>query len=415
MGWTERMNRLRTGKQRKDAMSRQLLSASHGGGEPYRGEQRDSACEVVPAIVLFGLLSGEARQRRATATASPDSAAGSGLRPIDQHALQALLDKTARELHVPGAVRPAAHTAGRVHGRLRHHAVGRADRPARVHPFPDRVDHQDDDVGGDPAAGPGGQAAARRPVSKYVPGVPERRQHHPRRAAGDAQRPVQTTPTPQRSRRAWTTTRPGCGRRRNCWPSRSRSRRISRPGTVRVQQHQLRAARPDHREGGRQAAGDGVPGPVVRAARHERTRCSPPATSNTIPEPYSHGYLYGSSSVVHVPARTRPTPRRCRPRRGRDAPAEGLHRHQPLLRLRGRGRHLHRRRSRHLDAGTGRRQGAQRQVPAHLAGQPEAGPTTASTTGTASTGFAGDTTTSISTAARLPATTRRRATTRSTS
>ena len=45
-----------------------------------------------------------ARPQRATAAASPDSAAGSGLRPITRTALQALLAETARELHVPGAV-----------------------------------------------------------------------------------------------------------------------------------------------------------------------------------------------------------------------------------------------------------------------------------------------------------------------
>ena len=46
---------------------------------------------------------------------------------------------------------------------------------------------------------------------------------------------------------------------------------------LRIQQHQLRAARPHRREGRWQAAGHGDAGPVVRAAGHDSTRCSPPA------------------------------------------------------------------------------------------------------------------------------------------
>jgi D-alanyl-D-alanine carboxypeptidase len=63
-----------------------------------------ASVKVVPAIVLLASLSGAALFGVATATAAPESAAGSGLRPIDQNSLQRLLAKTARELHVPGAV-----------------------------------------------------------------------------------------------------------------------------------------------------------------------------------------------------------------------------------------------------------------------------------------------------------------------
>ena len=49
------------------------------------------ALKVVPAILLLGLLSGAALLSASAATASPASAAGSGLRPIDRAALQALL------------------------------------------------------------------------------------------------------------------------------------------------------------------------------------------------------------------------------------------------------------------------------------------------------------------------------------
>ena len=113
----------------------------------------------------------------------------------------------------------------------------------------------------------------------------------------------------------------------------------------------------------------------------------PASTSNTIPEPYSHGYLYGGcsfSNLVDKPLPARPPSRGP----GRNPQARRLHRPEPFLRLGGRGRHLDRQRSRHLDPGTGRRQGAQRRLSAPVARQPAArgseqarGPTS---TGTAS-------------------------------
>ena len=58
----------------------------------------------------------------------------------------------------PRSGRGAQHTAGRLHRRVRHHRTRGAEPAGRGHPFPDRLEHQDDDVGGGPATGPGGQA-----------------------------------------------------------------------------------------------------------------------------------------------------------------------------------------------------------------------------------------------------------------
>ena len=58
----------------------------------------------VPAIVVFGVLCCRSSVGVAASAAASGSAAGSGLKPIDQHALQAMLNKTARELHLPGAL-----------------------------------------------------------------------------------------------------------------------------------------------------------------------------------------------------------------------------------------------------------------------------------------------------------------------
>ena len=83
-------------------MSCQLLST-----EPVAAASLRRASEfalLATAIFLLGLLSGVPVTGASTAAASPDDAAGSGLRPITQSALATLLAKTARELHVPGAV-----------------------------------------------------------------------------------------------------------------------------------------------------------------------------------------------------------------------------------------------------------------------------------------------------------------------
>ena len=60
--------------------------------------------KVVPTALLLGSLLGAASVDAPAATAAPGTAPGPALRPIDQSSLQHLLAKSARELHVPGAV-----------------------------------------------------------------------------------------------------------------------------------------------------------------------------------------------------------------------------------------------------------------------------------------------------------------------
>ena len=94
----------------------------------------------------------------------------------------------------------------------------------------------------------------------------------------------------------------------------------------------------------------------------------PASAVNTIPDPYSHGYLYGSSSValVGLPPYS-PEVQAAAP--GRHPPAQRLHGPEPFLCHGGRRRHLHRQRSRRLDPGTGCRPRAQRRISAPLARQ----------------------------------------------
>ena len=80
--------------------------------------------------------------------------------------------------------------------------------------------------------------------------------------------------------------------------------------------------------------------------------CFPPALRTRIPEPYSHGYLYGSSSVALVGTPPYPPEVQAAARAGTLLPNDYTE-SEPLLCRGGRGRHLHRQRSRHLDPGTG--------------------------------------------------------------
>ena len=129
----------------------------------------------------------------------------------------------------------------------------------------------------------------------------------------------------------------------------------------------------------------------------------PASTVNTIPEPYSHGYLYGSSSFVSN-GRTALLARRPGCGTSWHLLAEGLHGCEPFLR-RGRwGCHFHRQRSRHY--GSRHSSAARCSTPTINAdGSTACSPRTraspkAKNTGTASAKLAGDRTRFIFTAAR---------------
>ena len=79
----------------------------------------------------------------------------------------------------------------------------------------------------------------------------------------------------------------------------------------------------------------------------------PAITSNTLPDPYSHGYLYGGCSFSNLTGQAVPARHPGRGQ-GRNPQARRLHRPELFLRLGGRRRHLDRQRSRHMDPGTGR-------------------------------------------------------------
>ena len=90
------------------------------------------------------------------ACSRPGSTSGSSaLKPIDQAALQTMVDTTAKELLIPGAVVLLRTPEGEFTITLRHHPPRRDSATPRRYSLPDRLEYQDDDVCGNPAAGPG--------------------------------------------------------------------------------------------------------------------------------------------------------------------------------------------------------------------------------------------------------------------
>ena len=189
----------------------------------------------------------------------------------------------------------AAHPAGQFQRGGRHHRTRRADTTGSGHSFPDRLEHQDHDCGVDRAARPGRQTEVQRPVSAYVPDVPNGEnitvaellkmrsglyQLHSRPGAFGRHR------MPTRIRR---------GHRRRCWTSRSGIRRSSRPtpptSTTTPTTH-CWASSPRRSAGARWPSSSRIDCSVRSASSRRRF---PPPTDTSIPAPYSHGYMYGGS------------------------------------------------------------------------------------------------------------------------
>ena len=112
-------------------------------------------------VCAFGVLQAGAGVKGASATS---------LKPIDRAAECRGYDSEGAD----GSGRDGsfAHPAGRVHRQLRNDRARWGDPSACRHVLQDRLEHQDDDICRDYAAGPGRKNRLDDPVSKYVPGVP---------------------------------------------------------------------------------------------------------------------------------------------------------------------------------------------------------------------------------------------------
>jgi D-alanyl-D-alanine carboxypeptidase len=94
----------------------------------------------------------------------------------------------------------------------------------------------------------------------------------------------------------------------------------------------------------------------------------PAITSNTLPEPYSHGYLYGGCSFRNLTDKPYPPDIQAAAKAGTLKPDDCTDQNSSYASA-GRRRYLDRQRSRHMDQGTGRRQGPQHRLSAPVARQ----------------------------------------------
>ncbi len=234
-------------------------------------------------------------------------------------ALQKIVDTTARELLLPGAMVLLRTPQGEFAVAYGTTQLGTASPPRADTHFRIASNTKTMTAAVILQLAQEGKLGLDDPVSKYVAGVPNGDNITDRRSCWKCGAASTTTPTAPNSRQSMDR-----DPTRVWMPGGAAGHRVRAPAQlpaghrVRVQQHQLCAARPHRRKARRQAAGPGDAGPPVRAAGPE-AHAIPGSTVTTLPEPYSHGYLYGSSSVALI-GHSRPT----RPRSRRQARAGTL-------------------------------------------------------------------------------------------
>lgn len=172
------------------------------------------------------------------------------------------------------------------------------------------------------------------------------------------------TPMPPKSRQAWTMTRPRFGPRPNCWPLRSRTHPTSRlvqPTSTATPTTRCSAS---WRKRSTESHWPVVSRTVCSDRWASRRPCSPPAPRTPSPIPTRTATCTAAPPLLWWTSRTRPT---SRPRPGPEPSSPTTAPARTLPMPRRPGRHLHSQQSRHLDPGTGRRQGAQRGLSAPVA------------------------------------------------
>ena len=252
-----------------------------------RGHRQIASFLVGAALLIAGC----------SIVATPSTQTASALKPIDQAALQSLVDRTIKELLIPGAVVLLRTPQGDFTAASGTTQLGTTSPPALRHPLPDRLEHQDDDGRGDPPTCSGRQAESQRSGVEVRPRRAQRRQHHHRRAVGDAQRSLQLHQRP----RARDEHRPSADE--DLDPAGTAGHGVRAPPTFPP------GTAYEYCNTNYALLGliiEKVDGRPLATAMQKRlfeplgmqNTVLPASTSNSIPEPYSHGYLYGSSSVA---------------------------------------------------------------------------------------------------------------------
>ena len=140
------------------------------GAGNSRKEMNSLGHKVLSIVAAFALMIGVCSAE--PIQSASDSASSSALKPIEQAALQATVEKAAKDLLVPGAVVLLRTPQGEFGVNFGTTQLGKCNSAQRRHALPNRVQHQDDDGRDHPAIGAGRQTSLDDPVSKYVAGVP---------------------------------------------------------------------------------------------------------------------------------------------------------------------------------------------------------------------------------------------------
>ncbi len=148
-----------------------------------------AACEKKPDAVLTPVQEAEYARRSPgpSATPRPGSTAGSSaLKPINQAALQTVVDTTAQELLIPGAVVLLRTPQGEFTVTYGTTLLGATSSPRADTHFRIASNTKTMTAAVIMQLAQDSKLSLDDPVSKYVPGSAQRRQHHHRRVTGNA-------------------------------------------------------------------------------------------------------------------------------------------------------------------------------------------------------------------------------------
>ena len=206
------------------------------------------------------------------ATYAANTAVGadaSGLKPIDPAALQASIEGLAKELMLPGAMVLLSTPQGDVVFGYGTTELGTTNPPRADTHFRAASNTKTMTAASIVQMVQEGKLGFDDPISKYVEGVPDGDEITISQLLKMRSGLFNFTNAPELAEEPRRRSGQGMDRGRGPRHGVQAAARIRAGRRVRIQQHQLLPARPRRREDRRQAALGGLPGPPVRAARHE--------------------------------------------------------------------------------------------------------------------------------------------------
>ena len=206
---------------------------------------------------------------RGCASGSAVGAGAPGLKPIDPAAFQASIEGLAKDLMLPGAMVLLSTPQGDIVFGYGTTELGAANPPRADTHFRAASNTKTMTAASIVQMVQEGKLSFDDPISKYVDGVPDGDKITISELLKMRSGLFNFTNAPELAEEPRRRSGQGMDRRRGPRHGVQAAARIRAGGRVRIQQHQLLPARARRREDRRQAARGRLPGPPVRAARHE--------------------------------------------------------------------------------------------------------------------------------------------------